>query len=97
MTDSSLISFDGQTFLPDRDGERLTRQHHRVLALMRDGAWRTLAEIAKITGDPEASVSARLRSLRTEKFGGYKVERRYIRRGLHAYRLVVGQLELPNA
>lgn len=35
-----------------------------------------------------------MRDLRNPKFGGYEVERRYVRRGLHEYRLVVGQLRL---
>jgi hypothetical protein len=47
----------------------------RVREAMRDGKWRSLAEIAEITGDPEASVSARLRQLRTPKAGLWTVKR----------------------
>ena len=83
------LARDGITFEYERDARRLAGQHARVLALMRDGVYRTLSEIAEHTGDPEASVSARLRDLRKPKFGSYTVERRYVRRGLHEYRLAL--------
>jgi hypothetical protein len=85
---------DGQTYDHARDARRLAGQQCRVVALMKDGAWRTLAEIAAYTSDPEASVSARLRDLRKPRFGGYIVERPYVERGLFRYRLRVGQLDL---
>lgn len=87
---------DGETFDYARDARRLAGQHARVLALMKDGKFRTLAEIAEYTKDPEASVSARLRDLRKPRFGNWEVERKYIDRGLWAYRLKVGQLEIPQ-
>ncbi len=74
----------GETFQPDRDGPRLRGQALRVFALMRDGEWRTLDEISDITGDPEASISARLRGLRKH----YTVDREYVENGLHRYRVV---------
>jgi hypothetical protein len=86
---------DGATYVHELDGQRLHRQHNRVCALMRDGVWRTLAEIAAATGDPEASVSARLRDLRKPRFGSYLVDRQRRGPGLFEYRLRVGQLELP--
>jgi hypothetical protein len=46
----------------------------------RAAAWRTLAEIARATRYPEASVSAQLRHLRKSRFGGYRVRKR-LRRG----------------
>lgn len=85
---------DGQTYDHARDGLRLAAQHQRVLAYMSDGKWWTLAELAQRTGDPEASVSARIRDLRKPKFGGYKVAREYVERGLFRYRLIVGQQEM---
>lgn len=85
---------DGSTYLHSRDGKRLHAQHHRVLAFMRDGRWHTLEAISEATGDPEASVSARLRDLRKDRFGAHLIERRYVRRGLFEYRLVTGQMEL---
>jgi hypothetical protein len=87
---------DGETFVHERDARRLAGQHCRVLALMKDGQYRTLSEISALTGDPEASVSARLRDLRKPKFGAYIVERDYVERGLFRYRLRVGQLELMS-
>lgn len=78
---------DGATFDRERDGVRLNAQHKRVFGVVRDGTWHTLEEIAKRTGDPEASVSARLRDFRKPKFGGLEVERRYLADGLWMYRL----------
>lgn len=66
----------GGTFERAFDFERLNAQQTRVFALMKDGLWRSLREISTATGDPEASVSARLRDLRREEFGGLCVERR---------------------
>lgn len=78
----------GKTFSDERDGQRLNRQAYVVWMLMRDARWRTLAEIASLTGEPEASVSARLRDLRKDRFGGHTVDRRYLRHGLWEYRLM---------
>ncbi len=79
--------FDCDTNDPTHDHLRLTGQTQRVLDVMADGRWRTLAELAEATGDPEASVSARLRDLRKPKFGGYRIERQRLTAGSHAYRL----------
>ena len=38
------------------------------------------------TGDPEASVSARLRDLRKKRFGSHIITRRYVSDGLWQYR-----------
>jgi DNA-binding transcriptional ArsR family regulator len=78
----------GETFDENRDGKRLCAQAIRVYEAMKDGQERTLEQISELTGDPQASVSARLRSLRG---AGFTVERKYIARGLHSYRLVLGQ------
>lgn len=84
--------FDGETYDRERDHGRLNAQLSRVLTVMKDGRWHTLADLSATTGgDPEASVSARIRDLRKEKFGGYEVERRYVDRGLFEYRLVITQ------
>ncbi len=81
--------FDGATYQPDKDQARLGAQLQRVLVVMQvGGRWRTLQEIASITGDPEASVSARIRDLRKPKFGGHQVEhRRRDGAGLWEYKL----------
>lgn len=83
--------FDGQTFNLDRDSIRLNAQLKRVLAcMMVSGAWMTLREIAAATGDPEASVSARLRDVAKVRFGltaYFRVEKKFVVRGKWAYRL----------
>lgn len=88
MTDGA--DFDGETFDRDSDRARLTKQLDRVRALMLDGAWRTLAELASGIGAPEASISARLRDLRKSKFGAFEVDRQHrgaSSAGLYEYRL----------
>lgn len=81
--------FDGETYEPEADHARLTGQLAGVLDLMRDGRWRTLAEIAEHVDGSEAGVSARLRDLRKARFGGYEVEKRRRTESLWEYRLDV--------
>jgi hypothetical protein len=81
--------FDGNTYDPARDGQRLRMQLCRVWMLMMDGQWRTLEEIALACRGSEAAVSARLRDFRKNKFGAHTVERRYLHNGLWQYRIVV--------
>lgn len=76
--------FGGSTYEPSRDFDRLSRQAQRVAQFMERGNWVTLSEIAEATGDPEASVSARLRDMRKI---GLTVEREYVSQGLWRYRL----------
>ena len=71
--------FDGPAYDPALDHARLKGQIMRVFMVMRRGAWMTLGEIARVTGDPESSISAQLRHLRKEKFGSHQVDKR--RRG----------------
>ena len=61
------------------DCARLEGQTLRIYRLMIDGIWRTLEEIGRATGDPQASVSAQLRHLRKPRFGGNVVDKQ--RRG----------------
>ena len=86
------LRFDGDDYVPPRDDPRLTRQYARIFALMRDGAWRTLADIEARTGDPPASISAQLRHMRKQRFGGHTVNRRYLGNGLYDYQLLVREL-----
>lgn len=81
---------DGKTFDPFKDMDRLNEQMRRVFQIMRDQHWRTLREISDATGDPEASVSARLRDFRKPQFGGCLVNRRRRGNGLHEYQLAPG-------
>lgn len=85
-------AFDGDTYEPDQDHARLKGQLWRVFQLMSDGKWRTLAEISDSAGGTEASVSARLRDLRKDKYGAREVERERVDGGLFMYRLK----PLPN-
>lgn len=88
--------FDGETCVQALDGERLSSLMGRVYALMGDGKPRTLREIADACAGSEASVSARIRDLRKERFrknypnSEVITERVEGQRGLHRYRVVVG-------
>ena len=90
MSTCALL-FDGETYNPQLDARRLSSQLARVSAVMADGAWRTLDDIAALTGDPSLpAVSARLRDLRKERYGAHVVERRRIGHhsaGLFQYRI----------
>jgi hypothetical protein len=80
---------DGHTYDHEKDYARLNAQHRRVYRVMSSGAWYTLAEISDQTGDPEASISARIRDFRKARFGGHTVERRrHEDTGLWLYRLI---------
>lgn len=86
-----LPDHDGETYVPTFDRERLNAQTQRVYDAVLCGRWMTLRELSEITGDPEASVSARLRDLRKPKFGGFVVERQRVgnvTNGLFQYRLI---------
>ncbi|MCA9361783.1 hypothetical protein KC906_00260 [Candidatus Kaiserbacteria bacterium] len=82
------MRFDGSNYVPARDDRRLTGQIRRIYAAMSDGVWRTLEQIHEITGDPQPSISAQLRHLRKERFGGHEVLKRHEGGGLYHYRLV---------
>jgi hypothetical protein len=68
--------FDGADYNPALDDDRLNKQVGRVYDAIKDGAWLTLDALEKITGDPQASISAQLRHLRKERFGSHNIERR---------------------
>lgn len=91
--------FDGKTFDPAADTARLATTLVRVQGLMADGRWRTLSEIAEALSMPPESVpgiSARLRDLRKEKFGGHTIHRRARgdkAAGLNEYRMVLRKVD----
>ncbi len=98
MPDNQPGLFDGRTYDPAHDEQRLKSQLGRVYNLMCDGGWRTLAEIHEEVGGSQPGVSARLRDLRKEKFGAYQVLRR--RRydpssGLFEYQLKTDGFGMP--
>ena len=72
----TIIRFNGASYDPAMDNDRLKKQLGRVYNCMIDGVWRTLSEIESLTGDPQASISAQLRHLRKERFGSYFVDKR---------------------
>lgn len=78
-------AFDGKTYNPALDQNRLSNQLERVRELMLDGEWRTLSQIQAVVGGSESAVSARLRDLRKVRFGGYLVPRRRVEGGLFEY------------
>jgi hypothetical protein len=57
---------------------------------MVDGKWRTLAQIALTTRDPQASISARLRDFRKQANGGHIVASKRVAgaSGLFIYKLM---------
>lgn len=60
----------------------------KVLLLMLDHEFHSLEELERRCGGTVASVSARVRDLRKQKFGGYSVERvRVGTTGLYMYRI----------
>jgi hypothetical protein len=76
-----MQEIDGRTYEVAHDGPRLQSLLVSVLALMRDGEWRTCSEIkATLKRGSESGIGARLRDLRKERFGSLPVEIR--RRGL---------------
>ncbi len=75
----------GETFDQSRDGARLGAQCKRVVDFCLCNDWVTLRQISEGAACPEASASARIRDLR--RLGGFAVERKYLARGLHAYRV----------
>ncbi len=78
----SKSDFDGVAYEAKFDSSRLRGEMKRVYEAMAgqyNTFWLTLREISQITGDPEASISARLRDFRKRSFGSHTVNRR--RRG----------------
>jgi hypothetical protein len=68
-------------------GARENAQLEAVWQAMRDGAWRSVEEIAALVECPPASASARLRDLRKPQYGGWTVERAYVGSRLWRYRI----------
>ena len=89
---------DGATYQRARDYDRLNTQAGAVWRAMKDGEWHTLYGLATATGFPEASISARLRDFRKDRFGSHVVERERDDHtpGLYWYRLRPGHRECPH-
>lgn len=81
------LTFNGSDYNERHDKDRLTRQVDRLYHFMKDGRWRTLAEIERSTGIPAASASAQLRNLRKIGTNFSKRPRGDRSQGLWEYRL----------
>jgi len=84
--------FNGPDYIPKLDHKRLTTQNQVIRDFMIDGKWRTLQEIENGTGFGQASISAQLRHLKKEKFGGFTLnkQRRKLA-GLFEYQILKGE------
>jgi len=88
VADAEGTGFDGAVYDPARDDDRLQRQLGRVWDVMSDGQYRSIVDIASITGDPQPSVSAQLRHLRKTRHGSWIIDRQRVgETGLHVYRM----------
>ena len=77
MVNQIQLDFDGDHYDPAIDRERLTGQIKDVYRAMVDGRWHTVEELQDATGHPQASISAQLRNLRKERYGGHDIIGRY--------------------
>ena len=81
--------FDGAVYDPMKDKKRLTKQIYLIRDIMIDGVFRTLNELHRITGAPEASISAQLRNLKKVRWGNYRLnKKRRLEQGLWEYQLL---------
>jgi transcriptional antiterminator len=80
--------FDGDDYDSDRDKERLTKQRDKIRMYMEGRNYLTVKEVAEVLNYPENSVSAQMRNLRKEKFGGRIVHREYFGNGLYKFKLM---------
>jgi hypothetical protein len=87
--------FDGETYDPITDYERLSQQLKDVWDVLTRNTerWWTITGLCETIQEEkrryhsEAGISARLRDLRKPKYGRYVVERKSLGGGLFAYRL----------
>lgn len=82
------FNFDGKTYERERDRKRLNTQYQRVFRHMALTGWTTLAELERVTGYPQASISARIRDMKKITMGGHTVMRRRRHSGTWEYKLV---------
>lgn len=90
------LDFRGATYDPSRDCARLNKQMADVWLYVGNGEWWTLSLLEKVTGHPQASISARLRDMRRDDFHRrigrvVEVEHQFVKRGLWKYRAVIGE------
>ena len=84
------MMFDGRTFDPEQDGQRLTSQLERVKGILLDGKVHQKADLMMAAGVfDSASLTARIRDLRKEKFGGYDVVSKRVAGGIWCYQMII--------
>ena len=83
--------FDGETYDHALDNIRLSTQLCRVRDLMLDGQWWSLKELSAVIEGSEAGISARIRDLRKERFGGFIINKRRRTTGTWEYRMDLNQ------
>lgn len=66
----------GPAYVKSLDGKRIKKQHEVIRDFMLGNGWKTLSEIETVLGYPQASISAQLRHLRKDRFGGFTVDKR---------------------
>lgn len=89
------MKFSGSD-LDASDKTRLKKQYPVIFAMMRDGQWRTVREIAEATGFPENSIQAQLRNMRKPEFGKHQTPKQRRNGGLWEYRLIENKGEVVN-
>ena len=90
---NAMPDHDGDTYQRGADKLRLNSQQLDIYRCMRDGRWWTLAALSRAAGHPEASVSARIRDFRKDKFGQFLVDSERVpgQKGLWRYRLKLSE------
>lgn len=85
----STSLFDG---LDDLEGDtkdlRLAGQLVRVYEAIRNHEWWSLRDLSEAVGGSATSMSARIRDLRKDRFGGFTIDKQMTDPGLYRYRLV---------
>jgi biotin operon repressor len=93
------MSTFGPAYEAKHDEKRIKSQMETVKQVLQQAAqydcWMTLAELARKTKYPEASISAQIRHLRKPWFGGYKIEKRRV--GIPSMGLWEYRMTLPEA
>lgn len=83
------LFFEGCDYVHERDFPRLSPKLAHIFEIMSDGEWHTLPELHETTGYLTTTISAHIRELRKERWGGHTVHRKYLGNGLYAYKLEV--------
>ena len=86
--------FDGSDVVKKLDNPRLEKGITRIFNYMKGERWLTLETISESTSIGESSVSAQLRNMRKDRFGGHTIEKRRKGErtsGLWEYKLIINE------